>query len=127
MLQDDLIVLGWYAEALASLVRSLMEVNAGERVGLDILIDRLPRDPDDRMAVVLKSLVTDATDGLGHVAGRPERSDFLQRDLFVDNLAGLRREIATQRWTGDPRAIDIYRVNKVVTRSELPGWQPASS
>ena len=43
ILRDELIVLGWYAEALVSCVKSLCELN-GANVKLDVLIDKLPNE-----------------------------------------------------------------------------------
>lgn len=93
VLIDELIILGWYGESILSAHKSLMEINS-DRVELDLLIDKLPLEQsDNNKARLLKQLLSKASNGLINLIGVPEKSDFEQRDLLVDNVAGLGREM----------------------------------
>ena len=108
VLEDDLIVLGWYCEAITSLHAELCSVN-GDYVKLDVLVDRLPNEQGDQnKAVILKDLLSRATSKRVALVGVPEQSDFEPRDLLADNIAGLARQAANGN--GDAGgAIRLYR------------------
>ncbi len=110
VLIDDLCVIGWYGNALTELHRLLVETNhepAGHEqpeIRLEILIDNLPNEKggeDNYKANLLRSLVLKATNGGAEIIGVPENSDTKNRDLLVDNLAGLVRELESGTFTGD--------------------------
>ncbi len=95
ILVDDLCVLGWYAEAVVSCLKKLVEIN-GERVKLDVLIDNLPNEQGEEdyyKGTLLKQICKKASDGLLVIVGVPSKSDTMQRELLVDCMAGLYREI----------------------------------
>lgn len=115
LLVDDLIVLGWYAESLVSCLSVLIEVN-GEAVELDILIDKLPNDQGDSghyKATLLKEICRRSSNNLLAIKGVPEISDSTQRDLLVDNMAGLLREITLDSTLEYRDAISLFTLNRV--------------
>lgn len=96
VLKDELIVLGWYAEAILAFHHELMEINEA-KVKLDVIVDRLPLErggDQHHKATLFKKMLTKASDGLVDLAGIPEKPDAEQRELLVDNIAGLGRELA---------------------------------
>lgn len=114
VLIDDLIVIGWYAESLASCLKGLVEVN-GEEVKLDILIDNLPNEQggeDYFKATLLREVCRRATNGLLNVVGVPEHSDTMQRELLVDNMAGLLSEINSNDNSKYQESLSLYRFNR---------------
>jgi hypothetical protein len=108
VLIDDLVTIGWLAASMCSAHRALCALN-DEDVVLNVIPDNLPREDfgDGRpRATVLKALMGRASGGLVRVIGVPEKPDDTQRDLLVDNIAGLRREIHEGKWSGlDPGTI----------------------
>lgn len=117
ILVDDLFVLGWYAEAVVSCLKSLIELN-GERVKLDVLIDKLPNEQGSEefyKATLLKQICTKGSDGLLTIAGVPEKSDSMQRELLVDCLAGLYSEIITDKDSPYKEARSLYRFCRINT------------
>ena len=119
VLVDDLMVIGWYAEALSSLCAALNEIHLENEVRVDFIVDRLPRDPELKNASLLAKVVAEKSDGLASVVGVPARSDRLPRDLFVDNLAGLGRELSNGTWKGNQEARDVFRINRAVRLQDL--------
>jgi hypothetical protein len=96
LLVDDLIVIGWLAYEIASLHGLLLEINRPDMVSLDIISDRLPNDRGEREAnkgELLKATLQKLSGGIIDIVGVPDRPDFHQRDILVDNVAGLIREI----------------------------------
>ena len=117
VLIDELKVLGWYAESLASAHEMLVEINQ-EDVQLEVLIDRLPGDqgPDGtNKAILLKETCNRMTNGQVKIMGVPAKSDAEQRDLLVDNLCGLYRELVN---SGKPQ---LYGEVESVFRIRRPG------
>jgi hypothetical protein len=95
ILIDDLIIIGWYAEALVSCLYTLIKINE-EPVKLEVLMDRLPNEQGGDLyhkVTMLKELCKRASQGLLEVVGIPKEPDALQRDMLVDNIAGLAYEI----------------------------------
>jgi len=114
ILIDDLAVLGWYAEALVGCLSSLVEVNS-EDVKLDALIDRLPNEQggeDFYKATLLRQICKKGSNNLLNIAGVPENSDTMQRDLLVDNMAGLANEINNNPNSQYKGATSLYRFNR---------------
>jgi len=114
ILADDLFVLGWYAEAVVSCLKTLVELN-GERVKLDVIIDRLPNEQggeDYYKAKLLKQICTKGSDGLLRIVGVPEKSDSMQRELLVDCMAGLYREIIENEDSPYKEAKNLYRFRR---------------
>ncbi|MCW5518485.1 hypothetical protein J1N09_01450 [Aureitalea sp. L0-47] len=115
VLVDDLLVLGWYGEALASCIKSLIDLNK-EPVILDVLIDRLPNEKggdEHYKATLLKEMCRRASNGLLRIVGVPERTDYLQRDLLVDNVSGLLRHIVENENSQYKEALDFFKFNRV--------------
>ena len=122
VLIEDLCVLGWYANALYGLYQMIADTNADATRGmpkptrLEILIDRLPSEQggdENYKGTLLKQLLLRATNGGAEIMGVPELSDSRQRDLMVDNLAGLRRQLEQRTWKGDRRAAEgLYCFNR---------------
>jgi hypothetical protein len=95
VLSDDLAILGWMAEEFRSLHKFLCE-RSGMPVKLSILIDRLPNDQGtdgSNKGEILKSMLIKMSDGVIEVVGTHDISVTHQRDLLVDNIAGLGREV----------------------------------
>lgn len=95
VLVDDLCVLGWIAESISSLLFEVDQIN-GEPCKFDVLYDRLPNEQGGERyykATLLKDLLGKITDGRANLVGVPDPSIEVQRDLFVDNVAGLAREL----------------------------------
>ncbi len=114
VLKDELIVLGWYAEALVGCLKSLCDVN-GEMVKLDVLIDKLPNEQGgfkNYKGALLKEICKRGSVGNCNVVGVPKISDTIQRDLLVDNVAGLRREIYENNNSELNEAITIFKFNR---------------
>lgn len=116
VLIDDLKVVGWYARVLVSAQQSLSDLN-GEPVVLEALIDRLPGDggPEGpRKAVLLKETCARLSDGHCRVVGVPSTPDSEPRDLLVDNVAGLFREmVESGRSDLYGEAEDLFRVTRL--------------
>ena len=92
---NDLFVLGWITESLASALNLLDETN-GEQTSLDIIVDRLPNEQGGEeyyKATLLKNMLQKATADRATIVGVPDPSMETQRDLFVDNVAGLASEV----------------------------------
>jgi hypothetical protein len=97
VLIDDLIILGWLAYEAISIQIMLTEI-CGGLVRLHVLLDRLPNEKgpsSQNKGELLKATLARLTKGMIEVIGHPDVSDFYQRDLLVDNLAGLAREITS--------------------------------
>ena len=76
----------------------------GELVKLDALIDRLPNDQGPQStnkAELLKWTINKLSDSVINIVGVPDKSDHYQRELLVDNMAGLCREIMLCNKTED--------------------------
>lgn len=98
VLVDDLVVLGWLAYEAISVQIMLTQI-CGHLVRLHVLLDKLPNEKgvkSQNKAELLKAMLAQLTEGTIEVVGHPEISDFHQRDLLVDNLAGLAREITSR-------------------------------
>ena len=91
----------------------------GELVRLHVLLDRLPNEKGlkaQNKGELLKATVTRLTEQTVDVIGHPDVTDHHQRDLLVDNVAGLAREISTcerpEMW---PQALNevfsLHRIN----------------
>jgi len=114
VLIDDLIVIGWYAESLASCLKGLVEVN-GEEVKLDVLIDNLPNEQggeDYYKATLLREVCRRGTKGLLSIVGVPEHSDTMQRELLADNMAGLMSEINSNDNSKYHESLSLFRFNR---------------
>lgn len=95
ILIDDLIIIGWYAEALVNYLEKLIKINES-LLTLEILVDRLPNEQGGDLynkVTLLKELCNRASSGLLEIVGIPEKPDALQRDFLVDNVAGLAYDI----------------------------------
>ena len=95
VLQDELTILGWYTTAITSFHRELLDIN-GEDVKLDVIADRLPLEQGGGRlfkAHLLKKMLMKASRNLINLAGVPEKPDREQRDLLVDNIAGMGKEL----------------------------------
>ena len=118
ILADDLIVLGWLAYEAISVQIMLTQI-CGELVRPHVLLDRLPNEKGlkaQNKGELLKATVTRLTEQTVDVIGHPDVTDHHQRDLLVDNVAGLAREISTcerpEMW---PQALNevfsLHRIN----------------
>lgn len=95
VLVDDLIILGWLTLEFGLIHKALCEAN-NELVKLHILIDRLPHEKGaagTNKAELLKWTLEKFSKGTISVVGIPDHPDHNQRDLLVDNIAGLGRDI----------------------------------
>lgn len=95
VLKDDLCVLGWMTESFASCLAFLDDTN-GEPVKLDVLIDRLPNEQGEDefyKATLLKQMLRKATGDRATIAGVADPQITTQREMFVDNVAGLASEM----------------------------------
>lgn len=98
ILVNDLKVIAWYAYSIAALYNMLSNINADYTVKLDVLVDNLPNERGGYYkARILRKFVERMTKNLATVVGVPAKGDAVQRDIFVDNLAGLGRELELQR------------------------------
>ena len=104
----------------------LSDINDGFQVKIDILIDNLPNErPNYYKAHILKYMLAIFTEGNATIVGVPIKGDSIQRDLFVDNVAGLRREIETggaKKWISDKeleQARDLYKMGGDVRGKDL--------
>lgn len=118
ILVDDLIVLGWLAYEAISVQVMLTQI-CGELVRLHVLLDNLPNEKGPKSqnkGELLKAIVTRLTEQTVDVIGHPDVTDHHQRDLLVDNLAGLAREISVcERKEVWPQALNevfsLHRIN----------------
>ena len=95
VLANDRLVMGWISYEIASLHGMLLEINKPEMVSLDVISDRLPNDLGERTSnkgELLKTTLQRLSGGVIDLVGVPDTPDFYQRDLLVDNVAGLLRE-----------------------------------
>jgi hypothetical protein len=95
VLEDDLCILGWLVESLASYLAMCDQINEASCT-LDVIIDRLPNEQGGdtyHKATLLKLLLDKATGGRGKVMGVADPAMETQRELFVDNLAGLAAQL----------------------------------
>lgn len=96
VLVDDLVVMGWLAYEIASLHGMLLEINKPDMVSLDMISDKLPNDRGEQSAnkgELLKATLQKLSGGIIDLVGVPDRPDFHQRDILVDNVAGLIRDL----------------------------------
>lgn len=112
ILRDDLLVLGWYAEAILAWWEKLQEINDEFRVRLEVIVDRLPNEQGAVLvkATTLKLLCQKASSGAVVVVGVPSEPDALQRDLLADNIAGLGRDLELQKAEAPDRGRKLLRV-----------------
>ena len=116
VLVDDLIILGWYAEALVGCLKELIDLN-GEEVKLDVIIDKLPNEQggdDFYKATLLREICRKGSKGLLDIVGVPDNSDTLQRELLCDNIAGLLNEIVNDEHSPYRKAMKLYRFNRII-------------
>jgi len=95
VLKDDLCVLGWMTESFASCLAFLDDIN-DEPVKLDVLIDRLPNEQGEDefyKATLLKHMLSKATGSRATIVGVADPQITTQREIFVDNVAGLASEM----------------------------------
>lgn len=95
VLEDDLAIIGWLVLELGLLHKMLCEIN-GAIVKLDIIIDRLPNEKGaagTNKGELLKFMLDKMSENTISVVGVPDIPDTYQRDLLVDNIAGLGRDI----------------------------------
>ncbi|MGB4775188.1 MAG: hypothetical protein WBP45_08450 [Daejeonella sp.] len=114
ILIDDLIIIGWYAEALVTCFHTLIKINENP-VKLEVLLDRLPNEQGGDLyykATLLKELCNRASLGLVEVVGLPERPDVLQRDILTDNIAGLAYEINKNINSPHRQASTLFKFNR---------------
>lgn len=130
--EDDIKVLGWYAYELSNLHYSLSSIvreeairrgEAPEGVELDIIADNLPHEQGVKRnkATLLKYVLALITKGRARLVGVPEKGDRVQRDLLVDNLAGLRREITAGKW-GEEKANKLFSMSSEFLPEEGAGF-----
>jgi hypothetical protein len=129
VLVDDLVVLGWLAYEAISIQIMLTQI-CGQLVRLHVLLDKLPNEKGTKSqnkGELLKATLARLTEGTIEVVGHPDVSDFHQRDLLVDNLAGLAREITSREspeaW---PSALnEVFSLHRIkIKRGAQPFAQP---
>lgn len=111
VLIDDLAIIGWLALEIGMVHRMLCDISHS-LVNLDVIIDKLPNDQGaegSNKSELLKGTLAKLADNTVAVVGHPDVSDFYQRDLLVDNLAGLGRELFTSPLIQNPKA-ELERV-----------------
>ena len=94
VLVDDLAIIGWLTMELGLLHGMLCEINKSI-VKLDIIIDRLPNEKGTsgtNKGELLKFTLAKLSEDTISVVGVPDIPDSHQRDLLVDNIAGLGRD-----------------------------------
>lgn len=87
----DLCTIGWIASEVLSLLQMADRVT-GENCKFDVIADRLPNEQGgDRyfLSTILRTLLHRASDSRVDLVGVPDPARVVQRDLFVDNVAGL--------------------------------------
>lgn len=114
ILIDDLIIIGWYAEALIGCLHILIKIEE-DPARLDVAIDRLPNEQGEDLynkVTLLKELCNRASSGLLDIVGVPKIPDALQRDVLTDNIAGLAYEINQNKNSAYKHASDIFIFNR---------------
>jgi hypothetical protein len=87
----DLCTIGWIADEVMELLRMIDRVN-GEKCSLDVIADRLPNEQGGEnyyLSTILHALLYQASESRVVLVGVPDPSVVVQRELFVDNVAGL--------------------------------------
>lgn len=120
ILVDDLIVLGWLAYEAISVQIMLTQI-CGELVRLHVLLDNLPNEKGPKAqnkGELLKAIVSRLTEQTVDVIGHPDVTDHHQRDLLVDNLAGIAREISLrERQEIWPQALnEVFSLHRIKIR-----------
>lgn len=116
ILVNDLKVIAWYAQSIARIYKMLADINTGHKVKLDVLIDNLPNERKGYYkSLILKKFTENMTKFNATVVGVPVKGDAEQRDLLVDNLAGLAREMEVYgaKWmtpTEKGLAVSLFQV-----------------
>jgi len=114
ILADDLFILGWYAEALVSCLKCITVI-CNEQVKLDVIIDNLPNEQGGKKrhkARMLKQICLKGSKDLLSIIGVPEKADSIQRELLVDSMAGLYREIVEDNNSLYKDAKSLYKFNR---------------
>ncbi len=118
LLVDDLLVIGWLAYEIVSLHGMVLEINKPETVSLDVITDRLPNDRGElaaNKAELLKATLRKLSGDRVDLVGVPDTPDFHQRDILVDNVAGVVRETYCKKNGADygfpGRALSFSRTN----------------
>lgn len=95
VLENDLCIIGWLISEIAFVHKLICDINS-DVVKLEVLMDRLPNDqgPEGTNKVeLLKWTLNKLSDSIMDIAGIPAIPDNHQRDLLVDNIAGMCRDI----------------------------------
>jgi hypothetical protein len=114
ILVDDLIIIGWYGEALVNYLKKLIQINEAT-VKLEVLIDRLPNEQGGDLyhkVTLLKELSSRASANLLDIVGIPKNPDTLQRDLLADNIAGLLYDINADINSPYKEANSLFKFNR---------------
>lgn len=115
VLEDDLCIIGWLAYELGLLHEWVCHIN-NKFIKLDVLIDRLPNDQGitgTNKAVLLKGTIDKLTNSLIKIVGISDKADHYQRDLLVDNIAGLSCElIKKNQTTGRDEIENLFDMTK---------------
>ncbi len=120
VLKDDLCVLGWIASIIASTHKQMQNLE-NEKILLHVLIDSLPNEQggDKKYkAQILNAILQKITDQKARIAGVRDVSMQTQRDFFVDNVAGLAREMFE-----DPNSTASRYAEKQKDHSTLFAWE----
>jgi hypothetical protein len=91
VLAFDLCTIGWIASELISLLHMIDDIS-GENCKLDVIVDRLPNEQGGEkylLSTMLRTLLSRESDSRIDLVGVPDPAVVAQRDLFVDNVAGL--------------------------------------
>lgn len=94
VLVDDLAIIGWLTMELGLLHKMLCDINE-EIVKLEIIMDRMPNEKGiygTNKGELLKFTLAKLSENTISVVGVPDVPDSHQRDLLVDNIAGLGRD-----------------------------------
>ena len=127
--KDDLCVMGWMVDAFSSLLKSLEEINE-EKVHLDVLVDRLPNEKGGdnyHKATFLKDLLKKATFGRAELKGVPDPKIQVQRDLFVDNLAGLAAEAQKKPGSKAAKLLSEKSPSPIQVHRVATDWPPKAA
>ena len=87
----DLCTIGWITSEILSLLH-MTDHTTGEKCKFDVIADRLPNEQGGDgyfLSTILRTLLHRASDARVDLVGVPDPNRVVQRELFVDNVAGL--------------------------------------
>jgi hypothetical protein len=132
VLAFDLCTIGWIAAEVLDLLQMIDQTN-GEKCSLDVIADRIPNEQGGEkylLSSILRALLSRASDSRVDLVGVPNPREIQQRELFVDNVAGLANlclikpdsDVSKLVSTSSTKLFGISRSEDKVFLDHFKGW-----